>query len=179
MEILVKLTLVTHLIRYIFTFLFPKEFRDYFDNYALGVRNQSIKYAEHYFPDNRNFEVVIFTRVIIPLLFMLSVNTYLDFFLANNIYGRYLLLTYFFYMLKLYFFLNVAPTMDDLALLYKASGTSRIIYGLKILFIFLWYENLSSLMIATIIVIPISDILNKENYKLDLDLKSHPSWDFN
>jgi hypothetical protein len=177
-EILVKFTLVTHLIRYILTFLFPKELRNYFDNYAMGVRNQSIKYTDNYFPDTNNFEVVILSRVIVPLLFMLSINTYLDFFLANYVFGRYLLLGYFFYILKLYFFLNIAPSLDDLNLLYKASGISRIMYGCKILFIFFMYDNLTPFMIALIIVIPISDLLSPYNYQNINNEKSHPSWDF-
>ncbi len=40
-EILLKLTLVTHFIRYVLTFVLPQEFRNYFDDYVRGIRNRS------------------------------------------------------------------------------------------------------------------------------------------
>ncbi|OLS24684.1 MAG: hypothetical protein HeimC2_21650 [Candidatus Heimdallarchaeota archaeon LC_2] len=177
-EILVKLTLVTHFIRYIITFALPQEFRNYFDNYARGIRNRSISYSDGYFPNTKNFEVVMLSRVIIPLLFMLTINTYLDFLLVSYVFGRYLLVSYFFYFIKLFFFLNIAPTLDDLDLLYNANGFSRIVFFLKILLIFNMYNSLTPLAVSFIIIFPISDFLDVQNYSVKEIIEPHPSWDF-
>ncbi len=177
-EILVKLTLVTHFIRYIITFILPQEFRDYFDNYVRGIRNRSIAYSDRYFPNTKNFEVVMLSRIIIPLLFMLTLNTYLDFLLVSYIFGRYLLVSFFFYFLKLFFFLNIAPNMDDLDLLYNASGTSRSVFFFKVLFIFFMYTSLTPLSISFIIVFPISDFLDLRNFSIQEMAERHSSWDF-
>ncbi|OLS21980.1 MAG: hypothetical protein HeimC2_31280 [Candidatus Heimdallarchaeota archaeon LC_2] len=177
-EILIKLSLVTHFIRYIITFALPHEFRNYFDDYVRGIRNRSIEYSDRYFPNTKNFEVIVLSRVIIPLLFMLTLNTYLDFLLLSYVFGRYLLLSYFFYILKLFFFLNIAPNLDDFDLLYNANGFSRIVFFFKILFIFFMYSSLTPLSISFIIVFPLSDFLDFSNYSIKDVVEPHPSWDF-
>ncbi len=177
-EILVKMTLVTHLIRYIITFFLPHEFRDYFDDHVRAVRNHSVNYGARYFPNSKNFEVVVLTRVIIPLLFMLTVNTYLDFLLINYVFGRYLFLGYFFYFVKLYFFLNLAPNLDDLELLYDASGITRLVFFSEILFIFFYYNSLNPLLISFIIIFPGSDIFDINNFQNRPITEDNPSLDF-
>ncbi|MCE7734440.1 MAG: hypothetical protein GPJ54_06155 [Candidatus Heimdallarchaeota archaeon] len=176
--ILVKLTMVTHFIRYVISFILPEEFRDYFDNYVRAVRNHSIDYTDKYFPNTKNFEVVMLSRIFIPLLFMMSINTYLDFLLVSYIFGRYLFLSYFFYIVKLYFFLNLAPNMDDLEILYNTTGTSRLIFFLKVLAIFSNYANLTPLYISLILVFPVSDIFDINNYRTKEIMEQHPSWNF-
>ena len=127
-------------LRGILTWILPKGLHEGFDTLVLGIRRGVIRILER--RETKNAELLFLTRLAIPFLFMFLMEGMVAYFLM--IWGEYLALTIMLFILRLYIFMNVAPTKEDWELLLETDALSRILLIFKMVAIITMYTFLNS-----------------------------------
>jgi len=155
---------------YLVGFIFPREADERFHEWYRKIRNIVSENVERPFnsSEQSNFELVFLSRFVAPLcvLFFLDI-------LGTTMYNRLatwnfsLLFVIVFGLMKMYLFLNIGPTVEDLELIYRATNISRVVFVIKTVLILVYVTNLTLGMI--LFVTPIIPTLNLRTQIMAVD----------
>lgn len=144
------------ILRYIISFV-PEGLRQAFEGPALYLRTQITNIVEGIWPDNRNFEVVFLSRIAAPFALLVMINS--SIFYNGQIIlflSAYPFLNLLVFIINIFIFLNVAPTVDDFKKLVETDSNSKLIFILKIALIISFISELTNQYLVGILLIPVS-----------------------
>lgn len=141
--------------RYFLEFKVPREIRNYYDNQAFALRRFFILFIEQYFPNKKNFEVVMLTRVVFPMICMLYIYQLFHLILTIFVYQHLFFTTIWVFLMDVYLFLNATPSLDDFAYLFDADRNTRWIWMGKLFLILLFYTRIPPLIMVTLLLTPL------------------------
>ena len=126
------------ILRGLLSMLLPKGLHQGFDTMILGIRRTMIRATERH--ETKNAEILFLTRLLIPFLTMFLIEGMVAYLLME--FGEYLAIMIMLFIIRLYVFMNVAPSREDWELMLESDEISRIILILKIVIVISIYTIL-------------------------------------
>ncbi len=160
-DLYAQLIVASIFLKFILRFL-PDMISNAFNDTAASFRKGTTKVSEFIFRGDRNFERYFSTRLLIPFLVTIFVQTTL-LFLVTELY-EFVYIKLLINTLYLFTIINILPDYEDLDVFSDVS-TSSVFFAISKIAIAIQLSITFSVYYLIILIFPLSSVLNLKDYK--------------